>query len=373
MNGYSCGGMFSGAGGLDLGFESAGFSHAFSTDWDADCAATLVRNRPEWKVIECDARDFTPPQDGIDVLLAGFPCQGFSLGGNRDESDHRNQLFREVVRVARLTRPRVVVIENVLNLRNMKDPSTGKPFAHGIIEAISSEGYEVFNDFLRMSKFGVPQTRRRFVLVAFRGRAPRGYHLPSGKGEQAAEPFLSDIISRDAPRLPNHLPVWEFASQVHIATGEPIPRNSPIIPARFSRTASDGNPLRDLEKPFPAVDTATIWGWAQGNVRAERIEVDRSAAAKFVRNREATHKLWRIQASRLRAFTDREYARLQTFPDDWIFEGNTKRSVHMQVGNAVPVAFAGELAENVRLALKAIDGGKEFRDGRSEVQLTLNL
>lgn len=174
MNGYTCGGMFSGAGGLDLGFEQAGFAHAFSTDWDADCAATLARNRPEWQILKSDAREFDPPADEIDVLLAGFPCQGFSLGGNRDESDDRNQLYHEVVRVARVTRPRVVVIENVLNLRNMRDPSTGKPFAHWIIEAITSLGYEVHTDFVRMSKFGVPQTRRRFVLVAFRGRAPRG-------------------------------------------------------------------------------------------------------------------------------------------------------------------------------------------------------
>jgi len=354
--------MFSGAGGLDLGFEMAGFRHAFSTDWDADCVATLARNRPGWNVQYSDAREFAPPTKELDVLLAGFPCQGFSLGGHRNETDERNGLFREVIRVAKATRPRVIVVENVLNLRNMCHPGNGKPYVQEISEGFAGAGYEVRSEFLKMSGFGVPQTRRRFVLVAFRGKGPKQYHLPVPSGEQAAEPFLIDLAQCKVDGLANHEPVWEFPSQVHMATNAPYDLSDPVVPVRLSRTASDGNPLRDLSRPFPAVDTATIWGWAQGNIKAERVEVDRGEGAKFVRNRNADYKLWRISASRLRSFTDREYARLQTFPDAWLFEGATKRSIHMQVGNAVPVAFAFRLATNLRAALTALDEGVPFHE-----------
>jgi DNA (cytosine-5)-methyltransferase 1 len=133
------------------------------------------------------------------------------------------------------------------------------------------------------------------------------------------------------------------------------------VPVRFSRKASDGNPVRSLDAPFPAVDTATVWGWALGNVRAQRFEKDR-VAGKFIRNPEADVTLWRISASRLRTFTHREYARLQTFHDDWAFYGRNKRDVHLQIGNAVPVEFARRVAGNVRLALQVDEGDAGFRD-----------
>ena len=374
MINYTCAGLFSGGGGLDLGFEMAGFSHLYSSDWDKDCVATLQKNRPEWNIIHADVRTFCSPVNDVDVLLAGFPCQGFSLGGNRDESDERNGLFNEVVRIAKQSNARIVVIENVLNLRNMRNPKTGSPFINDIALAFRSAGYEVLNDFLRMSRYGVPQTRRRFLFVAFRGRAPIGYSLPVGSGEQSARPFLDDLAQETNLHLPNHSPIWHFPSQVHRATGDSFNSCDPILPVRFSRTASDGNPLRSLDAPFPAVDTATIWGWAQGSVRVERVFVDRGKNAKFIRNRSATHKLWRITASRLRSFTDREYARLQTFPDSWAFEGLTKRSVHVQIGNAVPVEFAHRLALNIKEALMALDSCRSFETKLSEPQqLSLNV
>ena len=130
----------------------------------------------------------------------------------------------------------------------------------------------------------------------------------------------------------------------------------------FSRTASDGNPVRSFDRPFPAVDTATVWGWAQGNVQAVRVKKDRGKGAKFVRNRDAKVKLWRISASRLRSMTHREMARLQTFPDDWGFEGESLRDVQIQVGNAVPVRFAKRLGENVHRALDCLASGNDFYD-----------
>jgi DNA (cytosine-5)-methyltransferase 1 len=162
--------LFTGAGGLDLGFEQEGFQHLEGVEINSWAVRTLALNRPHWEIHEGDVRDYMPRLAGRpDVLLAGFPCQGFSLGGNRDGQDERNTLYREVIRVAHTVKPRVIVIENVLNLRTMITPDTGRPFAEQIATELENAGYSVRFDIFRVSQFGVPQTRRRFVFMAFLG------------------------------------------------------------------------------------------------------------------------------------------------------------------------------------------------------------
>ncbi|GAA1338244.1 DNA cytosine methyltransferase [Saccharothrix algeriensis] len=367
---YTVLGMFSGAGGLDLGFEQAGFDHVGAVEWDPWAVATLRRNRPAWHVDQADAREWDFGERA-DVLVAGPPCQGYSLGGHRRAADKRNDLYEQVLRIAATTRPRAVVIENVLNLRTLVHPETGRFFNDQIAHDLTRLGYEVFHDVFRMDGFGVPQTRRRWVFVAFRGSAPAGYGLPRATGTETVRKWLWDLGQGGGAGLPNHHPKWGFQSSVHVATGNGFDASEAAVIVRFSRTASDGNPVRSFDLPFPAVDTGTIWGWAQGAVSAARFEVDRSSA-KNVRNPESTVKLWRIQASRLRAMTHRELARLQTFPDDWEFVGGSaNRDVQMQVGNAVPVEFARRLGSNVRAALSCLDRGRAFDNADQPVQLAL--
>lgn len=368
MSPYTVVSLFTGAGGLDLGFEQEGFRHLETVELNPWAVDTLRKNRPEWCPIHADVHDWTPGVDHCDVLLAGPPCQGFSLGGNRLAADDRNGLFREVVRVAETLKPRVVLIENVLNLRTMTDPATGRPFAQEIAHQLKSVGYEVLYDVYKVAHYGVPQTRRRFVFVAVRGRFPDGYSLPAPGPLTSIRSFVYDLAQGGGIGLPNHDPEWGFRSAVHLETGDPFESDAEVIPVRFSRTASDGSPIRSFDQPFPAIDTATVWGWAQGNVTAGRFAKDR-ANGKHIRNPNAEVNLWRVAASRLRSFTHREYARLQTFPDDWVFLGNNKRDVHLQIGNAVPVTFARRWARNVRQALVALDEGGEVAD--DEGRLTL--
>lgn len=368
-NGYTYLGLFSGGGGLDLGFEKAGFTHTESSDILEYAVQTMRQNRPNWDVLNCDVRDYTPSfRMGLDVLLAGFPCQGFSLGGNRDENDERNQLYKEVIRIAKIMQPRVVVMENVLNLRTMYHPVTHKPFAHQIAEEMAEIGYTTKFQFFRVSQYGVPQTRRRFIFIAYRGSTLSHYSFPLPHQETPIREFIFELGQDLTIKLPNHNPSWSFSSHVHEETNAPFNPIEEAIPVRFSRTASEGNPLRSFDTPFPAIDTATVWGWAQGNVRATRVEKKRDNAM-FVRNPESNAKLWRISASRLRSFTAREYARLQTFPDNWVFYGHNKREVQLQIGNAVPVAFAKRIAESVKEALEVLDGRRHTR--RQPVQLAL--
>ena len=357
---YTYLGLFAGAGGLDLGFELAGFQHTESNEILEYAVETLRMNRPDWEVVHKDVREYTPSfKKGLDVLLAGFPCQGFSLGGNRDETDERNTLYREVVRIAKHMQPRVIVMENVLNLRTMVHPETGKPFAQQISDELAAIGYTTTFDFFRVSQHGVPQTRRRFIFIAYKANTLLHFKFPKPQTKETGiRDFLYELGQDLSITLPNHDPEWGFKSYAHTETGEAYNKSEIAIPVRFSRTASEGNPVRDFESPFPAVDTATVWGWAKGNVVAERIIKDREGAM-YVRNPESEAKLWRIKASKLRPFTAREYARLQTFPDDWIFYGNNKRELQLQIGNAVPVVFAEKIALKVREALEFLDGRKQ--------------
>lgn len=333
---------------------------------------TLAANRPTWGVSQADLRDYSLSNARTaDVLLAGVPCQGFSLGGNRQDSDPRNQLYKHVVRLAAENHPRVIVIENVLNLRTMKSPETGTPFAQQITRELQDIGYVVHYGIFKMCFHGVPQTRRRFVFVAFLHEAPQGYHLPLPDATATGiRNHLFDLAndSNQPPCLPNHDPAWGFRSAVHKETGELFSSTEDVVPVRFSRTASDGNPIRSFDDPFPAVDTATIWGWAQGNVVARRETKDRENG-KHIRNPNSDVTLWRIQASRLRAFTHREYARLQTFPDDWAFLGHNKRDIHKQIGNAVPVEFARRLGCNILEALTCLDKGLVFSNQPAQLSL----
>jgi DNA (cytosine-5)-methyltransferase 1 len=364
--------LFSGAGGLDLGFEEHRFTHLECVEIDDHCINTLKKNRPNWNVSHIDINSYKPKHRNIDVLIGGPPCQGFSLGGNRDPNDIRNRLFLEMIRVAEQTNPRVVVIENVLNLRTMKAPWSGKNFVEEISQKFEELGYHVFFDVFRVCYFGVPQTRRRFIFIAIKGDVPKNYQLPVPSiNPTTIRKDLFDIGQNDDLKLLNHNPEWGFKSRVHTNLENKTSKKDIAVPIRISRTGSDGNPIRSFDEPFPAVDTATVWGWAKGHLHAERVVKDRKVE-KHVRNPDATTKLWRITADQMRTFTHREYARLQTFPDSWEFTGKNKRDHQKQIGNAVPVNFAACIAKNVKNILSCQDTGKPFKL-EGDFQLTMNI
>jgi DNA (cytosine-5)-methyltransferase 1 len=362
--------LFSGAGGLDLGFEAQGFEHLGCVEIDEHCVKTLKKNRPDWNITHGDIASYSSPFRDIDVLIGGPPCQGFSLGGNRDPNDPRNSLFLEMVRIAQESNPTVVVVENVLNLRTMTASWSGKNFAEEISHQFKELGYKVFFDVFQVCYYGVPQTRRRFIFIAIKDEAPANYQLPIPDINQTTiRSALFDIGQSKTLRLPNHDPSWGFKSRVHTNLEKPVHTKDIAIPIRISRTGSDGHPIRSFDEAFPAVDTATVWGWAKGHIHAERVDKDRENG-KHIRNPDATTKLWRITADQMRTFTHREYARLQTFPDSWEFIGNNKRDIQKQIGNAVPVNFASRIAENVKKILTCKKNNIPFEsNGNLQLQM----
>ncbi len=378
---YTSIGLFSGAGGLDLGFEKAGFDHIFSTDIDEVACNTLRANRPTWTINCADASQLSLQGAYADVVLAGFPCQGFSLGGHRKIEDERNQLYKSAIRIVSEIKPRVVVFENVFNLRTMTFDGEVSA-AEEISLSLQDAGYENVFDMLRCSKYDVPQTRRRFIFVGFRDGLPSNFTLPMGSESEttcSSALYGSALRSLDdfqETKDPNHRVVWGFNSRSHHERKSGLAELSDrdIVPVRLSRTASDGNPIRTFDAPMPALDTGTIWGFAVGNVTAERFLPDRSSRP-HVRNRASTAKLWRIEADLIRKMTTRELASLQTFPESWRFEGGTWGNCLRQIGNAVPVNFAWHIAMSVKNALQHLDDGinlvHHFGESSSKDQLPL--
>ena len=165
MNKPKVGSLFSGIGGIDLGFEQAGFEIAWANDMDAAACKTYRHNFPNIHLIEGDVRDIDPcTLSDIDVLIAGFPCQPFSIMGyRRGFKDPRGNLFFEISRFVDIKRPRVVFLENV---QNLMEHDNGKTFLV-IYNTLAQFGYSVKYKVINATDVNIPQNRARIFIVAF--------------------------------------------------------------------------------------------------------------------------------------------------------------------------------------------------------------
>ena len=165
MDKSKVGSLFSGIGGIDLGFEQAGFEIAWANDMDASACKTYRHNFPNTHLIESDVRDIDPRTlPDIDVIVAGFPCQPFSIMGyRRGFKDPRGNLFFEISRFIDIKRPRVVFLENV---RNLMEHDNGKTFLV-IYNTLAQFGYSVKYNVINATDVNIPQNRARIFVVAF--------------------------------------------------------------------------------------------------------------------------------------------------------------------------------------------------------------
>ena len=166
MDKVKVGSLFSGIGGIDLGFEQAGFEIAWANDFDAVACKTYRNNFPSTILIEDDVRNINPcALSDIDVLVAGFPCQPFSvMGYRRGFNDPRGNLFFEIARFIDVKRPKVVFLENV---KNLMEHDNGKTFLV-IYNALAQFGYSVKYKEINATDVNIPQNRARIFIVAFR-------------------------------------------------------------------------------------------------------------------------------------------------------------------------------------------------------------
>jgi DNA (cytosine-5)-methyltransferase 1 len=300
--------LFTGAGGLDIGFEQAGFDVLGCVDNDPEACKTLRYNRPQWPVFEGDIRLYRPAVSA-DLVIGGPPCQGFSPAGKGDPDDPRNFLWREYFRVVKEVRPRGIVLENVSGMTHAKN----RQHLYGIQRDLSELGYLFCTGVLNAADFGVAQNRKRLFIVGLRGVQPT---LPASTvGEHVTvRKAIHDLSRAVRPEL-NHVPNQHAAHVVErwarLAFGESDPnyrraRLHPDLPAPTIRAGGGfgprGNHLAGFHPP--------------------------------------------IHYERPGQITVREAARLQSFPDTWIFKGS-KTAQGRQVGNAVPPLLARAVASHV--------------------------
>jgi len=296
--------LFSGAGGLDLGFKEAGFNLLWANDFDKDAVETYKANVGT-ECILGDISNIDPneiPQS--DVIIGGFPCQGFSMANaKRNVLDERNSLYLQYVRILQDKRPKVFVAENVKGILSIG----GGEVIKAIINDFSNAGYNVKYQLLNAADYGVPQTRMRVIIVGVRNDLDMNFDFP--------EPTHSKNSIKGL--LP-----WVSVKEALAHLPDPDGENAHTVPnneySQYKITTRNftGHRNTDPDAPSPTI-------LARGNGGGGVVAIP--------------------HYNQLRRMTVRESAAIQTFPDHFDFKG-TRSSCYRQVGNAVPVLLAKVIA-----------------------------
>ena len=336
--------LFAGVGGLSLGFEKQGFNVLLANEYDESIADAYSKNHKGTKMIVGDITSldlketFGSYAGKVDVIIGGPPCQGFSQKGQRKTiHDERNFLFKYYVAVVELVKPRYFVMENVPNLLTAENGY----FFKEIEELFNKMGYSLEHGVLNAADYGVPQNRRRAIIIGkLNGAAPK---LPTPKDEKVTIwDAISDLAylesgeGTDEQEYKNS-PESEYQKRLrgaatvlhnHVAT-----KHSPIALERLAMIPPNAGKEVLPEEHI----TKSIYSGTWTRMRKDEISVtittrfDTPSSGKF------THPYLD------RAITVREAARIQSFPDDFQFTGN-KGSQMKQVGNAVPPLLAAAIA-----------------------------
>jgi DNA (cytosine-5)-methyltransferase 1 len=398
--------LFAGAGGLALGTSRAGFQHDAVLEWDADACATLRANQSrgvshvrDWRIVEGDVRhyDFRPHADKALMVCGGPPCQPFSLGGKHRGSADQRDMFPQAVRAVREIRPLAFMFENVKGLLRQGfanyysyiihrfrfpdvPPRGDEDWLHHLarLEKLHTSGrhkglsYNVVFQLLNAADFGIPQVRERVFIVGVRADLGVHFSFPSAthtedallfrkwvSGEyceshgvrKADRPGVPDRTKRRVERLRSSMPEllgmpWATVRDaIHdlprLLVGQRSSRiaNHFINPGARSYPGHTGSALDEPAKTLKAGDHGVPGG----------------------------ENTLRLDDGQVRYLSVRECARLQTFPDDWVFQGSWTESMR-QLGNAVPVALAQRVAGqliDVVAPIAAADVGESVpRSGR---------
>ena len=341
--------FFSGCGGLDLGFERAGFDVILASDQWEPAARTYRRNRPDVRFLEADVRELSADDvreavreaghavEDVDVVIGGPPCQGFSRLNNERieldemEKDRRNTLFEEFLRMVTVLDPQLVLMENVRDLIN-RQTSDDRYVKDLIVRQFETEGYDCEYRVLEAEQYGVPQKRRRIFFIGTNRDVPIRFPEPTTPAEgswRTAGEALADV-SDDLPNM-------RYAN----TREKTLERIRHVPPGGYYRDLPDR--LKTKKYRCGCADTDDCPHEPEIVKRygtyLRRLHPDEPSLT--VSTNEFIH------PTEDRYLTPREMARLQTFPDEFAFEG-TKTDVMKQIGNAVPVGLAEQLAERFR-------------------------
>lgn len=337
--------LFAGCGGLALGLEKAGFKSALVNEIDKDATDTLKLNRPSWNIINADISkvQFKPFHNQIDMISGGFPCQAFSYAGNKlGLNDTRGTLFYEFARAIRDVNPKIFVAENVRGLFSHDNGRTLKT----IKSVIDELGYElVAEDVLKAIFYRVPQKRERLILVAVRKDiSPFVQYLPPpkfGKIFTLGDALKGGILfNQDTPP----------------SVGQVYPKRKKEIMSFVPQ----GGYWRDLPDEIQREYMKGSYHLSGGKTGvARRLSWDEPSLTLTCAP--AQKQTERCHPEETRPLTVREYARIQTFPDNWEFCGS-QTSQYKQIGNAVPVNFAHAIGLSLVKLLNDIENINEQKE-----------
>lgn len=329
--------LFSGAGGLLRGFIDASFVPSFSVEMWEPAIETHNKNYPFVPLINADIRrisndDLAKYKDKIDVIVGGPPCQGFSTIGKRLVKDPRNELVFEFIRFVDTIKPKAFLMENVRGLLS----SDGGKIKSAIEEKFRKVGYTVVSRVLCAADYGVPQVRNRVFFLGFRNDLnivptfPEKTHTKETYATVGEA--INDLVGKEN-EIPNHVPMKHNPTVTerikYIKEGEGIPKDGlPSDIAYGSRSDYAKNELKNFSHVYR---------------RLSRFK----PATTMVPG----HNAFPLHPVENRSLTVREAARIQTFPDDVVFCG-TRQNQCIQVGNAVPVKLAYQLAKHIENILK---------------------
>lgn len=326
---YSVLELFAGAGGLALGMEKAGLKCAALNEIDKWACQTLRENRPNWNILEGNVRnyDFQEYNDKIDVVTGGFPCQAFSYAGKKlGLQDARGTLFYEFARVVQEVNPAICIGENVRGLLSHDNGRT----LEGMISILDEIGYNVVTpvQVLKAINYNVPQKRERLIVVGVRKDIDLDFKYP----KPSAKVYnLEDALKKG--KL--------FETNVPKSKGASYPDHKKEVldlvpPKGYWRDL----PL-DIQKEY--MQKSFFLGGGKTGM-ARRIGWDEPCLTLTCSP--AQKQTERCHPDETRPFTVREYARIQTFPDDWQFAGSVSQQ-YKQIGNAVPVNLAKEIGYSI--------------------------
>lgn len=337
--------LFSGCGGLSYGFLRQNFDVIAGVDNWKDSLITFEKNHPGAKGILVDLRDFSPKElqkkiGNVDVVIGGPPCQGFSISGKRNPDDPRNNLYTAFVKTVAQLKPKAFVLENVPNLIAI----AGGRIKDQIVNDFSSLGYKVKYKVMLSSDYGVPQNRRRVVFIGTLGHGE--FNFPDGQFTDSelkvtTRDALSDLPegSVDDGTENNKKPATNYQALMREKTNKIYNHQITAHDKKTVETISlvpDGGNYKNLPAHLRNTRKVHI-AWTRYNSIKPSLTIDTGHRHHF------HYKYNRVP-------TVRESARLQSFPDNFIFFGS-KTSQYKQVGNAVPPLMSEAIAAELKKIL----------------------
>lgn len=324
--------LFAGAGGTALGLENAGFKHVFLNEFDKNCVETLKKNRPEWNTVLGDVTtvDFREWAGKADLVQGGFPCQAFSSAGKKlGFEDTRGTLFYEFARCVKEVKPKIAMGENVKGLLNHEGGATLKIMI-GVLEEL---GYKVAYKVVRAQYLDVPQKRERLIILGIRNDLDMPFIFPKEKDYTIS--------------------LREALKDVPASVGQQYPEKK----KKIMELIKPGGYWRDLPPDIQKEYMGASYYLGGGKTgMARRLSWDEPTLTLTCAP--AQKQTERCHPEETRPLTVREYARIQTFPDDWEFIGSAA-SQYKQIGNAVPVNLGYHIGKCIAAMF---DGVKEAED-----------